>query len=271
MIWALLFGAAFFYGGLCLLMWVYQKRFIFFPQKISDQERNWLQEQFPGSELWLTMEDGAQLHGWYLQSKNLPAKTLMIYFGGNAEEVSANLPLAKNLPHLDQLFFNYRGYGASQGNPSQEKLFSDALEIFDYAKNQLGYAEDEIFLLGRSLGSGVAVYLASQRNPQGVILVTPFDSLRSVGQRAYPFLPVKYLLRHPFDSVQRARELKLPSLILVAELDEVIAPEHAQKLQQALKGASKLVVIPEANHQDIHLDPLYWKSIQTFVQENQNN
>src|SRR5262249_35639515 len=151
----------------------------------------------------------------------LAGSPLVLYFGGNAEDVSWMLRrVAQQTPGAGWLLVDYRGYGASEGTPSEEALSADAIQWFDYARHQLD--AQRIIVFGRSLGSGVAVQLAAARAVDGVILATPFDSLTNVARHHYPFLPVSLILKHPFDSLARAPYIDAPLLCLVAEHDQVV-------------------------------------------------
>jgi pimeloyl-ACP methyl ester carboxylesterase len=184
-----------------------------------------------------------------------------MYFGGNAEEVSWMLD---ELPRRDGgaswLLVDYRGYGSSGGMPSEQSLESDAAAWYDH----FAPTNPRILAFGRSLGSGVAVHLAAERKLEGIVLVTPFDSMVQVGQRHYPFLPVDWLLKHRFDSLSLAPKLTTPLLCIVATHDEVIPAEHAQRLYDAWGGPKNLVALA-AGHNSIDGHPDYWPSIRAFL------
>lgn len=124
---------------------------------------------------------------------------------------------------------HYRGYGGSSGKPSEQALVADALALFD----QLQSKYSDITVLGRSLGSGVAVQLAAQRKVTQLLLITPFDSLSALAQRQFPFFPVKWLLKDTYNSVAYAPDINSPTLILLAEQDEIIGRAHSEALYQA--------------------------------------
>jgi len=170
---------------------------------------------------------------------------------------------AAQTPGVSWLLTDYRGFGASRGSPSEKNLLSDALVWHRYAVQELHVGR--VFALGRSLGSGVAVRLAAQRPLAGVILVTPFDSLTTVAQRYYPYLPVKWLLRHRFDSLSLAPRIDLPMLCLIAGRDEMIPPAHAERLYQAWLGPKRKAVLSGAQHNDVDAAPEFWPSIRRFV------
>src|SRR3954449_865774 len=139
-------------------------RLIFHPQPIIEGA-----SVFPGAaSVFMQARDGTRLHAWHLAGS-----PLLLYFGGNAEDVAWNLKrVAQQAPGAGWLLVDYRGYGASDGTPSEEALSDDAIEWFDYAKQKLD--AQSIVVFGRSLGSGVAVQLAAARPVQAVILATPF-------------------------------------------------------------------------------------------------
>jgi pimeloyl-ACP methyl ester carboxylesterase len=199
------------------LLYIFQGALIFFPQPVPPQNRE------PFAEYALTLaHEGKQLRGWYVPGKVSATRPLVVYYGGNAEEVSGNLWDMARLEAGAYLFMNYRGYGDSEGKPSQQNLCRDALYILDTLADREQIPLNHIVLVGRSLGSGVAVHVAAHRPVRGVILVTPFDSLLNVARRHYPVLPVRLLLKHPFDSAALAPDINIPALILIGRQDTII-------------------------------------------------
>jgi len=170
---------------------------------------------------------------------------------------------AAQTPGVSWLLIDYRGYGASAGKPSAKALIADAILWYDYAVGEL-HAK-RIFAFGRSLGSGVAVALAARRALAGVIVASPFDSLTAVAQHYYPYLPVRWLLRHRFDSIALAPQLEVPLLCLIAQRDEVIPPVHAERLYDAWRGPKRKLVLPGARHNDVDATPAFWPAIRSFV------
>ena len=242
-------------------MFLLQDRLIFYPQRLDDARRAEIAAGFPAAkEVFIDAADGTRLHAWYLKS----GPDLVLYFGGNAEEVSWMLDAAAaETPGTSWLLTDYRGYGASRGSPSERNLVSDALLWHRYAIHEL--RAKQVFAFGRSLGSGVAVALAARRPLAGVILVAPFDSLTAVAQHYYPYLPVKWMLRHRFDSIALAPRLQARMLCLIAERDEVIPPVHAERLCDAWGGAKRKLVLAGAQHNDTDSSPAFWQAIRSFL------
>ena len=150
--------------------------------------------------------------GGYCPHESPRSAPLVFYFGGNAEDVAASsLTLAGRLD-VNLAVFPYRGYAGRAGAPTEDGLFEDALAAYD-AVVDLAVHDGRKAVLGRSLGSGVAVYLASQRPIDRLALVTPYDSITNVARGHYPWLPVRWLLKYPFDSASRADQTPVPLLI----------------------------------------------------------
>ena len=256
------FGAAVVLG-VPLAAYLLQDKLIFMPQPLAASEQQALAARHPEvADTFLQAADGTRLHAWHI--KSAPGAPLVLYFGGNAEEVSW---LLDELPRRDTgaawLLVDYRGYGGSEGSPSEEALAADALLWYDKYSPQA----KKIIVLGRSLGSGVAVRLASERKVDAVILVTPFDSMTAVGRRHYPYLPVSLLLRHRFDSLSRAPRIAAPLLCVVATRDSIIPPDHAKLLYDAWAGPKRWVALEEAGHNTADAHPNYWRSINAFLNE----
>lgn len=248
--------------GLPLVVYLLQDGLLFHPYPLHETQRAEVRKRFPAVEEVFIESGGLKLHAWHVKA---PAGApLILYFGGNAEDVSSMIDDAHSqAPGVTWLLVSYRGYGASEGSPSAASIAADALQWHDYAAREL--KPRQIFAFGRSLGSGAAVQLAAERPLSGVILVTPFDSLAAVAKRYYWYLPVDLLLRHRFDSVDLAPKITAPLLCLAAEQDEVIPPEHARRLYEAWAGPKQWVALPGAGHNSTDGVPAFWRSIGQFL------
>ena len=252
--------------GLCALLYLLQERLIFLRQPLAEDVRQAVRELPGTTEIELTAEDGTRLHGWLRHSaRESTSRGLVIYFGGNAEEVSGQMYDADRLAPWSLAAFNYRGYGLSDGRPSEAALTADALAIYDRLAAHEDIDPNRIAVFGRSLGSGVAIQLAANRPMRGVVLVSPFDSLRSLARKQYPFIPVSLLLEHPFDSLARAPGIASPLLVLAGERDRIIPPALSRRLHDAWSGPKRWTLLPGADHNDIHTQPRYWRVIREFL------
>jgi uncharacterized protein len=243
--------------GFPLLMYLAQDSLIFFPQPQGEARRAQIASQRAVESRFIDAADGTRLHAWHVKGE-----PLVMYFGGNAEDVSWMLDhAARRAPGTGWLLVDYRGYGSSGGSPSENALVADALRWHDH----LSPEHKKIYLFGRSLGSGVAVQLAAHRPVAGLILVAPFDSLVAVGKRHYPFLPVDWMLKHRFDSIALAPQLKVPLLCIVATADEIIPAEHSKRLYDAWGGEKRWVALEGAGHNSTDNAANYWTSIAAFL------
>ncbi|MGD9097034.1 MAG: alpha/beta hydrolase [Desulfobacterales bacterium] len=242
------------------LLYFFQDALIFFPQPTPLERRTRFE-----SHAYRVTHAGVDLHGWFVRGTVTAEKPLLIYYGGNAEEISVNLADLDQFGAGAYLFMNYRGYGDSGGKPSQAALCGDAVHILDQVARHEKIPPEYMVLMGRSLGSGVAVHVAAQRRVRGVILVTPFDSLTNVARHHYPIFPVRLLLKHPFDSRALAPAIHTPALVLIGSRDAVIPNESSFNLVRAWGGPVETVVIEGAGHNDVHLDRRYWSAIQQFL------
>ena len=248
-----------------LALYLLQDSLIFFPRPLSEAQRTEVTRRYSyASEILLKDHDGKRLHAWHVPAA--PGAPLVIYFGGNAEDVAWMIPQAKaRIPGVAWLLVSYRGYGGSEGSPSEATISADALQWYDHAAAELKPAGVSVF--GRSLGSGAAVLLASERKVAAVVLVTPFDSLVEVAKRHYPFLPVSMMLRHRFDSLERAPKIIAPLLCIAAARDEVIPSSHARKLYEAWGGEKRWIELEGAGHNSTDGVPAFWQSIEGFLKK----
>jgi len=240
------------YAGCCAYLYFAQRSFIYFPVPAS--------VNVPAEDLRLDL-DGATLQVWRLHAAKEHA---VVYFGGNAENVAHNVTqFARLFPDKTVYLVNYRGYGASTGSPTEAALFADAQALFDrFRATHAG-----VSVVGRSLGSGVAVYLAATRSPDRVVLVTPYDSIADLAQSSFPLFPVSALLKDRFESVDYAGDATVPVLLLIAERDEVIPRSSSQNLAAAIDSSLITVnIIGDATHNTIQDFAEYTDALGDFLE-----
>ncbi|HEX4944393.1 MAG TPA: alpha/beta fold hydrolase [Usitatibacteraceae bacterium] len=254
------------YAGMAAMLWLAQESILFYPQPVRGSPAappGWSLE-----EVALTAADATPLRGVLLLPPGEPAsrRAVVIYFGGNAEEVTAYAPEAeRHYGRRAVLLVNYRGYGKSGGRPGEKALVADALAIHDWAVKRADLDPGRICVHGRSLGSGVAVQLAAARPLRCIVLTSPFGNLAQVGKSHYPWLPVGWLLRHRFESAQHARHLKIPALVIYGGADTIIGPEHSERLADAWGVPAERLRIEGLGHNDLDLDPRYARTIAAFL------
>jgi pimeloyl-ACP methyl ester carboxylesterase len=249
-IWSLIKTLLTAYLLLVLAVYLLQNRLIYHPPPAIEH---------PHQTLQLTTAD-TTINALQL---NPQGELVLLYLGGNAEQVAYSASdFLHHLPNTRVLLMQYRGYAGSPGSPSEAALFADALALFDHLQGQTSHP---VTVMGRSLGSGIATYVASQREVAQLILVTPFDSLRAVAAKLMPILPVNWLLRDHYDSLSRVDEVGADTLILQARFDEVIPAVHSHTLKAAFTTDQITHIELDAGHNDIDLKPAYFRSIRDFL------
>jgi pimeloyl-ACP methyl ester carboxylesterase len=224
------------YLAFCLALLLLQRSLLYFPQPRT---------AVPGVELLrLPLADADGVLN--ISSAQPQRSGAVLYFGGNAEDVALTVPsLAALFPERAIHAVHYRGYGGSGGRPSEEALVADAVAVFD----QLRARHRDVVVIGRSLGSGVAVQLAAQRPVQRLILLTPFASVLRLAAARFPWVPVPLLLRDRFESWRHAGRVDAPTLIVAAGSDEVIPVAEARRLAASFApGLVRFTLVPDAGH-----------------------
>jgi pimeloyl-ACP methyl ester carboxylesterase len=239
------------YAGICLAMFVFQRSLLYYPQpRAVTAPESTLALHVPGADLVVTVRPHS-------------GPKAIIYFGGNGEDVSANLAsFAQAFPDHALFLLHYRGYGGSTGRPSEQAISSDAIALFKhvYAKHT------DVVVIGRSLGSGVAIRLASETPASRLILVTPYDSIEAIAAAEYPYVPVKLLLLDRYESWKYAPGMAIPTTIIAAQNDEVIPRASTEKLFARFRpGVAAMRVIEGVGHNDIGANGEYLKAIQAAL------
>ncbi len=249
---------------LCLLLYGAQDKLLFYPKKLSVEAFAQAGDPPGVDTVELAMADGTVVRGWFVTNKANKENNLLFYFGGNAEEVSRLIERMGELEGWAVVLMNYRGYGASDGTASETTMYSDALEIYDHFTQMDDYSNGKVVLMGRSIGTGVAAYVASQRDTSSVILVSPYDSMTSVVQEMIPFVPVNLILRHKFNTIERAPGITSPLLILTGSEDTTIPVWHSRLVADHWGGDVKMVEIV-GDHNSMSRQEGYWEEIYMFL------
>jgi uncharacterized protein len=239
--------AGFIYAALCLALFLSQRSFIYYPQpKSVPDDSPPLALNIDGERIVVTIRPGA-------------GPDAVIYFGGNAEDVRRSLPtLANAFPNRCLYAMNYRGYGGSTGKPSETALIADALSLFDLVHTD----HPKVIVIGRSLGSGVAIHLASERPVERLVLITPYDSLLNVAATQFRYFPLSWLMLDKFESWRYAPKITAPTQLIAAQNDEVIPRASTESLYRHFpESLATLTVIPGVGHNSISESPEYISAI----------
>ncbi|MFD0726928.1 alpha/beta hydrolase [Lysobacter brunescens] len=203
----------------------------------------------------------ATLRGWVL---NPQAGRPILYFGGNAERIEFNRDeFSRLFPDRTVYMLSYRGYGASEGEPSQAMLVADAVALFDHVQSRHhGHA---VSAIGASLGSGVASQLAARRPVERLALITPFDSMVGAAKAHYPLFPVDWLLEERYESDRALSGYRRPVLVLHGGRDDVVPEANTLRLVEALPAPPTVVRIADAGHNDIDEHPQFAPALAGFM------
>ena len=218
-------------------------------------------ETYPTNATSLTLKgEAGDLNGWVVNPDNEKA---LLYFGGNAESVEMNIPeFGVTFPDYAVYIFQYRGYGDSEGKPTEQGLYNDAVQIYKAAAAK----HDTIFVIGRSLGSGVATYLATQKPVDKLVLITPYDSIVEVARAMFSWFPVDLLVRDKYESWKRVDQFTTPTLILSAGQDRVIPPARTKQLiAQFPADQLRVITYPPADHNNISNMPTFYADMRDFL------
>jgi len=243
----------------CSALYFFQNKLIFFPPQPVDD----VYQSVEQNEISYSLSEG-QIAGWKINVSSQADKTIL-YFGGNAEDVVYMNFEAKEFNAQQVLAFNHPGYGKSSGKASQKSLYNNAIDIYDRLVKDNQLEAQNIVIVGRSLGSSVASFLAANRDNAGLILITPFDSIKNIASSQYKLFPVKYLIRHPFPTIDYIAQVKSPVLMLAAESDEIITTENLNNLKHKAGENNKLVVFPGVGHNTIQTHQRYYIEINNFI------
>ncbi len=170
--------------------------------------------------------------------------TTIFYFGGNANNALEVLHIFAHLP-FNVVTFNYPGYANSKGSPSQEAIFAAAKKVYEH------FHTSHNVVVGRSLGTGVAAYIAANYPVDGIVLITPYHSITHLAKLRYPIYPANLLVRHPFPTYRYIQRTSAPVIVFLAEHDDTTPPATFTKLRPYIKDLKKVITIEESTHADI--------------------
>ncbi|MBS0192928.1 MAG: hypothetical protein JSR34_01625 [Proteobacteria bacterium] len=238
------------YVLLCGLMYVLQGSVLYHPRPLRFEP--------DGQPLTIAGATGV-LHGWVADPQHADA---VVYFGGNGEPVERDVAIFRAmLPDRAVYLVPYRGYGPNAGTPSEAGIEADALKVFDYAQAR----HTRVAVIGRSLGTGVATFVAARRKVERLVLVTPYDSILNIARERYGMFPVGWLLRDRYESWRNADAVRAPTLVLLAEDDQVIPRRRSDALIAHLHPTPTVVVIEDAGHNNLSNNPRYADAIRSFL------
>ncbi|MDD5299724.1 MAG: alpha/beta hydrolase [Gallionella sp.] len=254
------------YGGLALLLFIFQSRLVFYPEIGREVSATPGQIGLPYEDLQLKTSDGISLHGWYIPAAQPRGTVLFLH--GNAGNISHRLDSLRMFHRLgySTLIFDYRGYGNSGGTPSEQGTYRDAEAAWRYLTEQLHIPSCRIVLFGESLGGTVAAWLAGRQKPAALVIASGFTSVPDLGQQLYPYLPVRWLARIRYDTRAYLRSVAAPVLVAHSPQDDIIPFEHGRALFAAANPPKQFLELA-GGHNDgfIFMREAWVKTLEDFL------
>ena len=240
-------------AGTIALAWVFQRTLIYFPFGDVPGPRDVGLAR--AEAVTFPTADGLTLRGWFVPSIGSSHTYTVLVFNGNAGNRAYRAPLAASLQQqgLQVLLFDYRGYGGSEGKPTEAGLRADAQAAHRYLVERDDVEASRLIYFGESLGTALAIALAAEYPPAGVVLRSPFPSLVEVGQTHYPFLPVRFLLQDRYAAMDDITRVTCPVLVLAGDRDRIIPLGLSRRLYEAATSMKELVIVAGADHNDFEL------------------
>lgn len=234
---------------------------MYFPTSLSD-----FQVANIGSftSIEVRTHDGLILRSW--QSNGDPAKKTFVFFHGNAGNAADRMPMMRVLLQGGHsvVLAEYRGYGGNSGKPSENSLILDAHLLIDEIIKQ-GVVEQDIILMGRSLGTSVATHLATQYDVAALVLISPYSSLADIAADHYPYFPVSLLMRDKFNNMGKIKKITAPLLIFHGEMDRIISLKYGLKLYDAAEGNKVFIRVAGRGHNDLDMNQINLKVLTSLV------
>lgn len=246
-------------------------QFVFYPEPLRPQESDPQYWGFPeATELKIRTADDLELHAWWFpaQAPDVRCGTA-IYFHGNAGHLGDRGAIASGLSRLglDVLLLDYRGYGLSQGKPSEEGLYRDAEAAYRHVTEERSVPADRVVVIGNSLGAAVAAQLCTRFPVAGLVLLGAFTNTPSVARRAVPWMP-DWLLAWQgtrFDTSEHVRDVDAPLFVAAGSEDAVIAPEEGRAVYEAAREPKTWYEATGAGHNDIFSHTGLWQQLYEFT------
>lgn len=254
------------YVAVLLIIYVLQPRMVYYPsQNITVTPADF---GYEFEDVNFATEDRYQLHGWFIPADT--ANPTMLYFHGNAGNISGRMETIKLLHQLglNVFIFDYRGYGQSEGRPTEEGTYRDAIAAWNYLRSERGVSESEIIVMGRSLGGSVAAWLSARKNPAASIIESTFTSAPDLGAELYPWLPVRWLIKYDYNTLVNIQKIGNPLFMSHSQQDQVVPYHHGKKLFEAA-NEPKMFLELEGTHGSGFLDTgeKYRNALRSFLQK----
>lgn len=247
-----------------IALYVLQTKLIFHPGKLSRDFKFKLGPE--DDEVFLKTSDGEEINGLFYHGTRTE---VILYFHGNAGDLSGWHFAAEDfvVHGYNVLIIDYRGYGKSSGTISENGFYLDAEAAYNYLLNIKGFVSQDIIIYGRSIGSGVAVDLASKHRTKGLVLESPYSSLTKLANEKLPFFYPSLYLRYSFNNNQKIKLVKSPVILIHGEQDSLIPSSHSKNLFKEITSGKKMILIKDGSHNDLNSYPEYQVFLESTLQD----
>ncbi len=254
------------YAGMPMLEGFIERTFVFFPERRLPFTPSQFGMKY--EDVYFDAADGVTLHGWLIDAGD--DAPMVMWFHGNAGTIADRLDNARLLFDRDLSLFmvEYRGYGKNDGEPSEKGIYRDGQGAYDYLISR-GIAPENLIIFGRSLGSTVAVYVASCNECAGVILETAFTNMAEMAKTHFPIIPGLGAFKNKFCSIDRITSIRAPILFIHGDRDELVPHKFGRKLYNAARSEKEFYTIPGAHHNDTYVvgGKEYFDRFERFVRD----
>ena len=264
MFWSIVGLIVLFYIGIVALLFFFQERLVYLPLRAWAATPAEIGLSY--EEVWFEAADGVKLSGWFVPAE--PARGVILFFHGNGGNISHRLESLEMFHRLGLSTFiiDYRGYGQSEGNPSEQGTYLDAEAAWRYLVEERQIPPAKIIVFGESLGGAVAAWLAQTHSPQALILLSTFTSIPDMGAQTYPFMPVRLLARIQYNTLARLPEINCPVLIIHGQEDEIVPYGHGQQLFEAANQPKEFLEIKGSHNEGVIISAAQYEAgLATFA------
>ena len=242
------------YASICLALFMLQRKILYKPAREQLAPHHYGLNEL--EQVDLMAKDGTNIKAWYKPAPK--GRLTMLYFHGNAGNLADRSEKLEALQKrgIGIMALSYRGYGNSEGSPTEQGIYQDARAAIEYLQQEKNISNDQLFIYGESLGSGVAVQMATEQHFRALVLEAPYTSITNTGYERYPLFPIKFLLKDHFDSIGKIPNVHTPLMIFHGYLDMVMPIHHGRQLLQAANEPKEARFFDHVGHTNFDLDEI---------------
>ena len=264
MLWSIIIVPLSVYLAFTAAVWVLQPKLLYFPERNYDATPEAISLSY--ESVSFKTADGVKIYAWYIPAER--SRGAILFCHGNAGNISHRLFFIDLLNRMGMsvLIFDYRGYGWSEGKPTEEGTYRDAEAAWDYLVTEKKFNPGEIVIIGRSMGGSIAARTARDRKPAALIIESAFTSVPDIGAEVYPYLPVRWLSRYDYNTLEFLKRVSCPVLVIHSPQDEIIPIHHGKRLYEAANPPREFLEIKGSHNEGAVISGrFYTEGIDSFI------